>query len=151
MLEVVADYDGVLDAGCLHVSEVLALFKEARKLGVKRLLACDPARRNDATAVDLEELLDLGASVELLPQAGLDVDLLRLVQEHAPAQLILGLDTGPADRRRSLEERYCDAVRFWAGLGLHRDTVSRCVSDNAAALIGQAEAKPKSASRPGLV
>jgi hypothetical protein len=131
VLEIIAERDGVLDAGALHVSEVLALFREAGRRGVKRLLLSDPARRNAADAADIDEAIDLGAAVEFLPQAaGTAAAVLELVARRAPGRLILGLDTGPSNERLSLRERYARAVRFWFALGLSPSTIAVCMSSN---------------------
>ena len=131
VLEIVAERDGVLDAGALHVSEALALFREAERRGVRRLLLSDPMRRNAAQAADLDEAIDLGAAIEFLPQAaGTACAVLELVAMHAPGRLILGLDTGPSDERLSLRERYAQAVCFWSALGLSPPTIAACMSSN---------------------
>ena len=136
VLEIIAERDGVLDAGALHVSEALALFREAERRGVKRLLLSDPARRNAAQAADLDEAIDLGAAVEFLPQAERTVIMVELVARRAPDRLILGLDTGPCDKRLSLRERYAQAARFWSALGLSPPTIAACMSSNVQQLAG---------------
>jgi hypothetical protein len=138
VLEAIAERDGVLDAGALHISEVLAVFAEARKLGIQRLLLSDPVRRNAAAAIDIEDALDLGAMVAFLPEdGGAPDDLLDLVLRRAPERLILGLNPGPASATLPLRERYDAALRFWLARGLEPATVVRCIRDNPGALLGQ--------------
>lgn len=131
VLDVIAERDGVLDAGALHVSEVLPLFAEAVRRGVKRLLVSDPARRNAAQALDIEEALDLGAAIEFLPQPReSDAALIELVAMIAPERLLLGLDIGPSEEPLTLRQRYACAIRHWSSLGLPSDTIAACLSAN---------------------
>lgn len=136
VLDVVAERDGVLDAGALHVSEVLPLFEEALRRGVKRLLMSDPVQRNGAQALDIEEALDLGAVVEFLPQRREgDGPLIELVAMTAPERLILGLDIGPREERTTLRERYSTAIRHWASLGLPLPAIAAGMSSNVRAAV----------------
>lgn len=131
VLDVIAERDGVLDAGALHVSEVLPLFAEAKRRGVKRLLVSDPARRNGAQALDIEEAIDLGAAIEFLPQPREhDSALIDLVARIAPERLFLGLDIGPSDERLTLRQRYETAIRHWSAFGLPLQTIATCLSAN---------------------
>lgn len=137
VLEAIAERDGVLDAGALHISEVLAVFAQARKLGVHRLLLTDPVRRNDAAAVDIEEALDLGAAVAFLPQEdGSPGELVDLVLRRAPDRLILGLTV---DAALPLRQRYAAALYFWLSRGLEPSTVVRSIRGNPGALLGPEE------------
>ncbi|HVY80090.1 MAG TPA: DUF6282 family protein [Steroidobacteraceae bacterium] len=64
ILDLIAQYDAVLSAGHLHISEIWPLFEEAKKRGVKRLLVNHPTFLIDASLADIKELAAMGAMLE---------------------------------------------------------------------------------------
>jgi len=141
ILDVIAQRDGVLHAGYLHVSEVVPLFREAARRGVKRLLLSDPVRRNIASTADISELFDLGAAMEFLPQADeVSGPLLRQVLQQRPDRLVLGLDIGPLQEPLDHASRYRRALRCWLQAGLDPVTIRAGIADNIASLIGHTPA-----------
>ena len=64
ILDQIAEYDAVLSAGHLHISEIWPLFDEARARGVKRLLVNHPTFLIDASLSDIKELAAMGAMLE---------------------------------------------------------------------------------------
>lgn len=136
VLDIIADRDGVLDAGALHVSEILPLFCAARRAGVSRLLVSDPFRRNALDLDDLGEILEAGAFVEFLPQQdAVEAASIGIVRRLAPDRLILGLDVGPSPRSLSLTGRYRQAVGFWLSLGFDEAEIQRCMKENVEQLL----------------
>lgn len=64
ILDQIAQYDAVLSAGHLHISEIWPLFDEAKARGVKRLLVNHPTFLIDASISDITELAKMGAMLE---------------------------------------------------------------------------------------
>ncbi len=64
ILDMIAKADVILSGGHLHVSEIFAVFREAKKRGVKRLLVNHPSFIVDATIDDIRELAGMGAYIE---------------------------------------------------------------------------------------
>ena len=64
ILDQIAQYDAVLSAGHLHISEIWPLFDEAKKRGVTRLLVNHPTFLIDANLSDITELANMGAMLE---------------------------------------------------------------------------------------
>jgi hypothetical protein len=64
ILDQIAQYDAVLSAGHLHISEIWPLFDEAKARGVKRLLVNHPTFLIDASIADITELAKMGAMLE---------------------------------------------------------------------------------------
>jgi hypothetical protein len=64
ILDQIAQYDAVLSAGHLHISEIWPLFDAAKARGVKRLLVNHPTFLIDASIPDITELARMGAMLE---------------------------------------------------------------------------------------
>jgi hypothetical protein len=64
VLDLIAEYDAVLSAGHLHISEIWPLFTEAKKRGITRLLVNHPTFLIGCTPPDMAELAKMGAYLE---------------------------------------------------------------------------------------
>ncbi len=65
ILDMVAEHDLILSGGHMHVSEIFAVFREAKKRGVKRLLVNHPNFILDASLDDIHNFVsELGAYIE---------------------------------------------------------------------------------------
>lgn len=58
ILDMIAEHDVILSGGHLHISEILKVFEEAKKRGVKRLLVNHPSFILGATHADIRRLVD---------------------------------------------------------------------------------------------
>ncbi|WP_117192060.1 DUF6282 family protein [Rhizobium terrae] len=129
LLEIVAARDGVLGAGFLHASEVLALFEQAAACGVMRLLAVDPMHNNGARPGDVDVMLGQGAYVMISAASqGRDRNLAATLAATHPDRLILGLHSdGEAN---SLRQHYTAALRSWQDFGLGELEIRRAIGEN---------------------
>jgi hypothetical protein len=64
VLDLIAEADGVLASGHLPASSIVAVFREARERGVRRLLVNHPNFIVELSRAEVRELVDLGAYVE---------------------------------------------------------------------------------------
>lgn len=58
ILDMIAEHDVILSGGHLHISEILKVFEEAKKRGVKRLLVNHPSFILEATHADIRHLVE---------------------------------------------------------------------------------------------
>lgn len=101
VLDVIAAHDVVLASGHLSAHETVALFTEARRRGINRLMVNHPKMSFLGWDADAREgLLRLGASLELgiLPDllSGPDNASLSLLDEYPHELLVFGADLGHA-------------------------------------------------------
>jgi hypothetical protein len=140
ILDQVAKYDAVLAAGHLHISEVLPLFEEARRRGVRRLLVSHPHRYVDALPDELRALSSTGAYIAFGPcddkTGAFDADMLKAgVAETGLAQSILGfgaLPSGATDRVAAGRA----AIETALDCGFAPDDVRRMISINPCLVLG---------------
>ncbi|MEQ1406859.1 DUF6282 family protein [Neorhizobium sp. Rsf11] len=138
LLEVIATRDGVLGAGFLHTSELLALFEAAKVCGVTRLLVSDPVRNNGARPGDVDRMLRQGAYIMISASSqGRDRMLAASLARTHPERLILGLHS--AEASGSLRSHYIAALRGWLELGLDEGEIRRAIGDNPRRLLGLEE------------
>lgn len=64
ILDQIAEYDAVLSAGHLHISEIWPLFNEAKARGITRLLVNHPTFLIGCSDADMAELTKMGAYLE---------------------------------------------------------------------------------------
>jgi hypothetical protein len=145
ILDQVAQYDAVLSAGHLHISEIWPLFDEAKKRGVKRLLVNHPTFLIDANLGDIKELSSMGAMLEhsccmwagvqnksgkYTPE-GLDA----LIKAGGVDNTIIGSDLGQEGNPTPVEGlRY--VVGMCIDLGYSDIDIRKMVGGNAARLMG---------------
>lgn len=102
IIRLVADADAILGTGHLSVPEIALVVKEARRLGLKKVLITHPESHLVAMPVSVQrELAQLGAWFErcyvetLGPSASLGVpDLARQIRAVGPASTVISTDLG---------------------------------------------------------
>lgn len=143
ILDSIAEFDAILSSGHLHVSEIWALFTEARKRGVKRLLVNHPMYGLHFTHEDIRELAEFGALIEqsacLYVDSRFNVFTPGELKEHIEAAGVahssIGSDLGQVDNPSPVEGLR-QAVKLCLALGFSADEVRLMVRDNPARLIG---------------
>jgi hypothetical protein len=140
ILDIMAKHDAVLAAGHLHVSEVLALFKQAKARGVKRLLVSHPTVFVDAAVEEITQLAAMGAFIEhcvcdLRPRRIVAEDLAASIRVVGTEQTILGCDLGHLDRPLPAEG-FKQVVRLCYELGFSPDEIRTMIGLNPSRLIG---------------
>jgi len=144
VLDLIAQNDIVLSAGHLHIDEIWALFEEAKKRGVKRLLVNHPNYIVDATLDDIKKLSSMGAYLEHSMCMFVEGShykfydpetLYALIEAGGIERTILGSDLGqkgnpnPVDGFRSV-------IKLCLELGYDQESIRKMISKNAAQLIG---------------
>lgn len=145
ILDQIAQYDAVLSAGHLHISEIWPLFDEAKKRGVKRLLVNHPTFLIDASLSDIKELSAMGAMLEhsccmwagvqnksgkYTPE-GLDA----LIKAGGVDNTIIGSDLGQEGNPTPVEGLR-HVVGMCLDLGYGETEIRKMVGGNAARLMG---------------
>lgn len=146
VLDLIAEHDVVLSGGHLHISEIFAVFEEALKRGVKRLLVNHPTFIVDASLKDISSLVSMGAYIEhslcmFIQLQGRDAamfpaeELDKLIKAGTVERTILASDLGqvgndhPVAGFRSVIARCID-------LGYSDDEIRAMISTNALRLMG---------------
>jgi hypothetical protein len=140
ILDQVAKYDAVLAAGHLHISEILPLFEEARRRGVRRLLVSHPHRYVDALPDELRALAATGAAIAFGPcddgTGAFDADMLKAgVAQAGLGQSILSfgaLPSGATDRVAAGRA----AIETALDVGFTPDEVRTMIAVNPCRLLG---------------
>jgi hypothetical protein len=143
VLDLVAQYDAVVSAGHLHISEVWPLFAEATKRGVKRMLVNHPTFVLDGSLNDIKELVSMGVFIEHstcmftdTPYRKFAPSALRDVIDAAGVNMtLLGSDLGQANNPSPVEG-IRQAIRLCLELGYSDDEVRQLTSINPARLVG---------------
>src|SRR5690606_31428414 len=106
ILDQIAEFDAVLSAGHLHISEIWPLFEEAERRGVGRRLVQHPTYTIGATYADIRELTAGGAFVEhslcmFIAESRFQYypseELKAVIDAGGTEQTILGSDLGQVD------------------------------------------------------
>ena len=143
ILDQIAEFDAVLSAGHLHISEIWPLFEEAVKRGVKRRLVQHPTYTIDATYADIRELTEGGAFIEhslcmFIPESRFQYypsEELRAVIEAGGTELtILGSDLGQVDNPTPVSG-FKAVIRLCIELGFDDPAIRKLVGGNAARLL----------------
>lgn len=144
ILDQIAQFDAVLSAGHLHISEIFPLFEEAARRGVKRRLVQHPTYTIDATLADIADLTRDGAFVEHSLCMFIDEsrfkkwsadDLGAMIEAGGTEQTILGSDLGQIENPTPVTG-FRAVIRLCIGLGFDDPTIRRLVGGNAARLLG---------------
>jgi hypothetical protein len=145
ILDIIAENDVILSSGHLHVAEIFALFEEAKRRGVTRLLTNHPTYGLHSSLKDIADLAAMGVVLE--QSACLFID--SRFNVYPPQQLKLeidaagvasssiGSDLGQVDNPSPVEGMR-QAIRLLLGLGYTPAEVRLMVRDNPARLVGQA-------------
>ncbi|MGR3660629.1 MAG: DUF6282 family protein [Paracoccaceae bacterium] len=143
VLDVIAEYDGVLAAGHLHISEIWPLFEAARKAGVTRLVVNHPALFIGCTLADMTELAGDGVYLEQCACMLIDCpgrhhtneEMVSFIDAAGVDQTILSSDLGQMKNPRPVEG-FREVIELCLTLGYSDDDVRKMVSSNAARLLG---------------
>lgn len=147
ILDQIAEFDAVLSAGHLHISEIWPLFEEAEKRGVKRRLVQHPTYTIDASPDDISELTKGGAYVEHSLcmfieesrfQKWTGEQLRSIIEAGGTERTILGSDLGQINNPTPVTG-FRSVIRLCIEQGFDDATIRRLVSTNAANLLGLAE------------
>jgi hypothetical protein len=143
ILDQIAEFDAVLSAGHLHISEIWPLFEEAVKRGVKRRLVQHPTYTIDATYADIRELIEGGAFIEhslcmFIPESRFQYypseELRAVIDAGGTEQTILGSDLGQIDNPSPVSG-FRAVIRLCIDLGFDDPTIRKLVGGNAARLL----------------
>lgn len=144
ILDLIAEYDAVLSAGHLHISEIWPLFEEAESRGVKRKLVNHPTYLIDASISDIRTLADSGVYLEhstcmFVPGSKFqffdEKNLQEVIEAGTVQRTILGSDLGQVGNPRPVAGfRY--VIGMCLDIGYSEDEISQMLSRNACALMG---------------
>lgn len=149
ILDQIAEHDCVLSGGHLHISEIMPLFVEAKKRGVKRLLVNHPTYVIDAREKDLKELASMGAYMEHSVCMFVEgsrfqhfdgAELEKLITWGGVDNTILGSDLGQVDNPTPVEG-FRLVIALCLELGYSPDDIRKMINFNPCKLIGIDPAK----------
>lgn len=144
ILDQIAEFDAVLSAGHLHISEIWPLFEEAEKRGVRRRLVQHPTYTIGASYADIRELTESGAFIEhslcmFIAESRFNYypseELREVIEAGGTEQTILGSDLGQIDNPTPVSG-FRSVILLCIELGFADAEIRRLVSGNAARLLG---------------
>ena len=144
ILDQIAEFDAVLSAGHLHISEIWPLFEEAERRGVRRRLVQHPTYTIDATLADIADLTAGGAYVEHSLcmfieesrfQKWTGEQLRAVIDAGGTERTILGSDLGQVDNPTPVTG-FRAVIRLCIEQGYDDQTIRKLTSTNAATLLG---------------
>ena len=144
ILDQIAEFDAVLSAGHLHISEIWPLFEEAERRGVRRRLVQHPTYTIGATLADIRELTEGGAFIEhslcmFIRESRFRYypgeELKTVIDAGGTEQTILGSDLGQIDNPTPVNG-FRAVIRLCIDLGFDDPTIRRLIGGNAARLLG---------------
>lgn len=146
ILDLIARNDVILAGGHLHISEILPVFEEAKKRGVKRLLVNHPSFIVNATHEDIRQLVAMGAYIEhslcmFIPVARRKrdpfppEDLDRLIRAGTVDRTILASDLGQRGADHPVAG-FRNVIRICMGLGYSDEDIHKMISRNPLELLG---------------
>jgi len=146
ILDLIAQHDVILAGGHCHISEILPVFEEAKKRGVKRLLVNHPSFIVDATLDQVRELVALGAYIEhslcmFIPVARRKRDpfppenLDQLIKAGTVDRTILASDLGQRGADHPVTG-FRSVIKICMKLGYTDADIRKMVSTNALDLLG---------------
>ena len=144
ILDQIAEFDAVLSAGHLHISEIWPLFDEAKTRGVKRRLVQHPTYTIDASLADIRELAEGGAFLEHSLCMFIDEsrfkhwsgeELKEMIAAGTVEQTILGSDLGQV-RNPTPVTGFRAVIRLCIVQGYSDEEIRKLVGGNAARLLG---------------
>ncbi|MDY6949472.1 MAG: DUF6282 family protein [Pseudomonadota bacterium] len=149
ILDQIAEFDAVLSAGHLHISEIWPLFEEAATRGVKRRLVQHPTFLIGCTVKDIAELAAAGAYIEhsicQFVEAStffkFSSELLRNVIDAATVdRTILGSDLGQSVNPTPVQG-FREVIALLLKMGYSDQQVRKLVGGNARDLMGLAASR----------
>jgi hypothetical protein len=148
ILDLIAANDVILAGGHLHISEILPVFEEAKKRGVKRLLVNHPSFIVNASFDQIRELVAMGAYIEhslcmFIPVARRKRDpfppenLDALIKAGTVDRTILASDLGQRGADHPVQG-FRNVIRICMGLGYSDEDIHKMISRNPLDLLGMA-------------
>jgi hypothetical protein len=147
VLDIIAEGDAILAGGHLDAAEMIKVFEEARRRGVKRMLVNHPTYLIGCTDDDIRTLVTLGAHIEhsicmwvegkakkFTPE-----ELVHLIEVAGVDRTILSSDLGLTGSPRPVEG-FRQVVRLLLDQQVPKHDIRKLVADNAARLLGLDEA-----------
>jgi hypothetical protein len=142
ILELVAKSDVILGTGHISVPEIVVVVREARRLGLRKVLVTHPEASFVAVPAEVQrELAGIGAFFERCyetvlanPELGI-AGAARRIREVGTASTVISSDLGQADNPSPVE----GLRSYLAGLlsaGITRDEVRLMAAENPAMLLG---------------
>jgi len=149
ILDIIAANDVILAGGHCHVSEILAVFAEAKKRGVKRMLVNHPSFIVGASHADIRQLVGMGAYIEHSLCMFIPVPK-RKRDPFPPEELDALIKAGTVDRTilaSDLGQRGADhpvvgfrnVIRICMNLGYSDEDIHKMISRNPVELLGLQE------------
>lgn len=150
ILDQIAEYDGILSAGHLHISEIWPLFAEAKQRGVTRLLVNHPNFLIGASYTDMRDLVNMGAYLEHsscmwagvqgknYTAEGLD----QLIKAGGIDRTIIGSDLGKVGNPAPVDG-FRHVIGMLIALGYSDADIRKMVGENAARLIERRRVSPQ--------
>ncbi|MEA1672754.1 DUF6282 family protein [Nitrospirillum sp. BR 11163] len=143
ILDQIAQYDAILSAGHLHISEIWPLFAEAKTRGVKRLLVNHPTFLIGCGPADMKELAGMGAYLEhsCCMWAGVQGknytadSLNQVIKAGGVDSTIIGSDLGQVGNPTPVEG-FRHVIGMCIELGYSDDDIRKMISLNASRLVG---------------
>lgn len=146
ILDLIAQYDVILAGGHLHISEILPVFEEAKRRGVKRFLVNHPSFIVGASHEDIRRLVAMGAYIEHSLCMFIEVpkrkrgpfppeELHQLIQSGTVDRTILASDLG----QRGVDHPvagFRNVIKICIDLGYTDEDIHKMVSRNALELLG---------------
>lgn len=142
VLDIVAQGDIILSGGHLHASELLIVFEEAKRRGVKKMLVNHPTYIVGATDQDIRDLVSLGAYMEhsmcMFIEGSAkcfdETDLAHLIKVAGVDHTILSSDLGLRGSPRPIVG-YRQIVQMLLDLKAPHADIRKLISTNAAGLL----------------
>ena len=156
ILDQIAQFDAVLSAGHLHISEIWPLFEEAKRRGVQRRLVQHPTFLIGCSPRDIGELASSGAFIEhsicqFVEESTFckfSPELLQSVIAAATVdQTILGSDLGQSVNPTPVQG-FRGVIRLLIKLGYSDDEIRKLIGSNAKRLMGIGNKSAASSREP---
>jgi hypothetical protein len=149
ILDLIAQSDVILAGGHCHITEILPVFEEAVKRGVKKLLVNHPSFIVDASYDQIRQLVEMGAYIEHslcmfipVPRRKRDPfppeQLDKLIKAGTVDRTILASDLGQRGADHPVQG-FRNVIKICINLGYTDDDIRKMVSTNALALLGMAQ------------
>jgi hypothetical protein len=142
VLDLIAEGDIILAGGHLPAAELIMVFEEAGKRGVKKMLVNHPTYIVGASDDDMKTMVELGACMEhsigmFIPGAALTFspqDLAHYIELVGPEHTVLSSDLGMRGSPRPLEG-FRQIVAMLLDLQVSTSSIKKMIGDNAAGLL----------------
>lgn len=143
ILDIIAEHDAMLAAGHLHISEIIPLYEEAKKCGVKRRLLNHPMHIIDTKLEDMRDLARDGVFMEFCVNSFIECRSKRHTHEELRTyidtagieQSFFGSDLGQSYNPRPADG-YRQMINVCIDVGFSDDEIRQLFAINAARCAG---------------